>query len=369
MTIGMGDLSEQRWIQRYLAKLDGREVLTRYGAQNVSEQPGENGTTELIHSCLIERVEPHHTHGDANPSAALNVEKRFYICYANGWHGNLFHLIMKLEGKESFSDALLSASELIHAGPDDPAVFEAELAKILDTPEAYSGDLPTYSDATLNGFLHPGLHPYLLERGITEEAADFLKLGFDTRENRVVFPHFFREHLVGFQKRVVPTKIGDEGYLGTDPPYPKYRSSSGFPKAETLYGYDFCRSCMDVMKIPVRPIVVESPMSVAKAYSLNLPFVVATFGAKVSKVQLLLLQDFEHITVWFDADEAGRAGERRIVESMPNLSKVSVVTPDEGTDLADYESLLEVQQKLATAVPGFLKRAEYETAELRGAMR
>ena len=117
MITGMQALADERLYYRYLHSLDAREVLVHYGAEHVTEQPGEDGTTELVHSCLIDRVEPHHRNRDANPSASVNVEKRKFICYASQWRGDLFHLVMKMEGKESFSEALLAVSDLIHAGP------------------------------------------------------------------------------------------------------------------------------------------------------------------------------------------------------------------------------------------------------------
>jgi DNA primase len=358
----MQSLSERRWYYRYLNALDAREVLDHYGAENITEMPGGEGTTELVHSCLLDRVDPHHKNGDAHPSASVNVEKRKFICYASKWRGDLFHLVMKMEGKESFSDALLAVSDLIHAGPDDEQGFRAKLTRTMSKPGMYAIAPPDYGLSILNPWRQWSMpHPYLSSRGITEEAVELLQLGWDDQDNRIVFPHFFEGKLVGFQKRAIPA---GPTWPPTAEPEPKYRSSLGFPKAETLYGYDRARNA----KLG-NVIVVESPFSVAKAHSLGLPLpVVATFGAKVTDNQLALLNNFDLVRVWFDDDPAGRSGERHIVENL-GMNKVLVVEPDPGMDLADYDTKEHVQAKLAQAVPAFMKRAQYDTVGLRRSMK
>ena len=208
-------------------------------------------------------------------------------------------------------------------------------------------------------------HPYLTSRGITEEAVEMLHLGWDEADNRIVFPHFFKGQLVGFQKRAIPPGPWPESAEQD----PKYKSSLGFPKAETLYGYDYCRtrSLMDMHKM-THVVVVESPMSVAKAYSLGIPYVLATFGAKVTPSQLALLHDFASVTVWFDDDPAGRAGERTLVNGL-SVSKVLVVDPEPGRDLGDCSTREEVQAMLDSAVPAFMKRAQYDAEKVRKGMR
>lgn len=380
---GMAGLSQQRWYKKYRDRLDAREVLEHYGAINITEQPGGDGTTELIHSCLIDRVEPHHSHGDANPSAACNVDRKLYYCYASRWKGDLLHLVMKMENKESFSESLLSASELFRGGVETDHValarkMEGEWESLVERlraesggPSMYSVNLPSYDPAMMRSWRWPSAHPYLIERGITQEAYDLLELGYDERECRVTFPHYIGGKLVGFQKRTVPPRLGQ--WPGTVPDMPKYRSSSGFPKAESLYGYDRARAEIAIsqpvqgMRAEVPLVVVESPMSVAKAYSFGFYNVVATFGAAVTDEQLRLLTDFNPVIVWFDDDESGRKGERRIAEGL-RVDTVSIVPPDHELDMADCVTADELRAKLSSAVPGFLRRAQYETEYLQKGM-
>ena len=329
--------------QGFLHRLDARALLEHYGAQHCTEQANRDGTTEIVHSCLLDRVEPHHTNGDENPSAAVNLDKKTFVCYSLGFGCDLFHLVMKLEGKESLTDSMTMIGQFLTGATVDLKRFRDELETAFSRcGGAYTLSLPSYNEQILLPW-HQCAHTYWDYRGISPEAVATLKLGYDERERRIVFPHFVDGTLVGWQKRAVPGE--------TFPEYPKYRNSRGFPKSETLYNLDNARRYPKVC-------VVESPMSVARAVSLGVPNVVATFGAKVSEQQIRLLGQFETVYVWFDRDPAGFAGERKIVEGLYRSAQVFVVTPDGGRDLADAGAA-EMAAKLNTAIPAALRMGQY----------
>jgi len=345
---GLGELQQRAIYDEYKRRLDARAVLEHYGAENCSELSGSDGTTEVVHSCLIDRVEPHHTNGDASPSACANLEKKLYTCYAGGWSGDFFHLIAKMEGKESLADALPVIGEFLTGAVSEAEDLRTTIGRFFTRPGADLIDLPTYHERVLKPWAL--VHPYLYEeRGITVEAASKLQLGFDERENRIVFPHFWNGRLIGWQKRAIPSR---PGWPGTYSDYPKYRSSLGMPKSETLYHYDQARKYTSVL-------VVESPMSVAKAVSWGLDNICATFGAKVSDRQIDLLKGFNRVTVWFDSEPAGRAGERKLVQGLYRHTAVDAIIPEEDTDLADYTHLDEAVAMWSRAVPAALRLPEY----------
>lgn len=354
MKTGLGDLAQRQTYAEYRRRLDARAVLEHYDAQNCSELSGTDGTTEIVHSCLIDRVEPHHTNGDANPSACLNLEKKVYVCYGNGWSGDLFHLIAKMERKDTLAEALPAIGQFLVGATVQADKFLAELDQLLAAPGAGAIELPTYHERVLSPW--ELVHPYLYEeRGISVEAATKLRLGFDERENRIVFPHFVDGNLLGWQKRTIPAR---PGWPGTFPDYPKYRNSSGLPKSETLYNLDVARQYRGV-------IVVESPMSVARAVSLGFDNVVATFGAAISERQINQLKDFDTVWVWFDHDPSGFAGEGKAVLGLYRHAEVHVVVPDHGRDLGDAASADEVLAKLAGAVPAALRLPKYKRRHRR----
>lgn len=335
--------------QNYRRRIDARQVLDFYGAKNCHEVVSSDGTTEIIHSCILEQAEPHHAHGDAHPSASMNVEKNLYCC-AVYWAGDILHLIQKLEGKEDFGSIMPVVADFLIGSTKDTVSLRQELDQLF-SEAVYSVDLPSYSERVLEPWCQT--HPYMRDvRGVSHEAQELLGIGYDEKENRIVFPHWWDGRLVGWQKRTIS---GTDLWPGTYPDWPKYRNSSAFPKSETLYAYDM------IQKEHIRDIVVlESPMSVAKAYTYNISGALATFGAKVSKTQIRLLREFPRLVVWFDADLAGMQGAYKLVQGLYRHIEVLVVEPDEGIDLGDLNSADEVTEKLNGAIAAPLWLAKHD---------
>lgn len=337
-------------LKSFRDRLDARAVLEHYGAENCREQAGPDGTTEIVHSCLLDRVEPHHNNGDRNPSACLNVEKKLYVCYSLGWGGDLLRLIQKMENADGLGD--LDLGGLLTGSVKKSDDLKAEILRLMDRSHPDAVELPSYADAILTPWMVS--HPYMRDkRGISQEAHALLKLGYDPTINRIVFPHFFGGKLVGWQTRAIPPS---HSWPGTSVQIPKYKNTQGFPKAETLYAYDLADKHR-------RVVVVESPMSVAKAYSLGIGNVVATFGAKVTEHQMHLLRDFPEVIIWFDDDYAGRAGERNLVTNLYRHTTVSAVQPEVGRDLGDYDDTTAVRKTLAGSVPATILLADYARSE------
>lgn len=336
---GLQQLADQQDVYaQYLRRLDARAVLEHYGAQRCHDEVNRHdGTTEVIHSCLLDRVSRHHVNGDTNPSAACNLSSRKYVCYSLGAGMDLLHFIKVMEGKEELSAALLIAANFLSEAVVSAQQLRAEVERALaqhGPPE----ELISYDPSVLRPWAEG--HPYWNERQITVDAMELLQLGYDPTSRRIVFPHFFKGQLVGWVKRAIPGESGPE---------PKYLNSPGLPKSETLYNWDLAHT-------HPRICVVESPMSVAKAVSLGLHNVVSTFGAKVSREQIRLLGagKFEAVYIWFDRDAAGVQGEGKLAEGLYRKLPVRVVTPQRGRDLADCD-LAEIAVYLKHAVPAALR--------------
>lgn len=339
-------LTADNQYEEYKRRLDARKVLDHYGAENDYDEVTDRGETEVIHSCLLDRIDRHHNNGDQNPSAACNLDRKLYICYSY-WGGDLFHLIQKLENKSSFADIVPILAPFLGDATAEPDAFreemEARLAAFLATPGAYTADLPAYSDRVLAPWAF--VHPYLHERGIDTDTASALQIGWREDDNRIVIPHFWDGKLVGWQARAVPDRPGQ--WPGTANPEPKYKSTAGFPKANTLY-YNHAKPRPTGGSV----IVVESPFSVLKATAVGLTTpVLATFGAKVSASQIAMLADFDEVTVWADDDAAGTLMARKLAKALYRQTRVWVVDPDPGKDMADYDTRTALETKLSTAAP------------------
>lgn len=350
------ELSSQSKYSEYKRRINPELVLEYYGARNCFEITREDGQREVQHSCLIDQVIPHHTNGDENPSARMNIDKKLYVCYAFGG-GDIFWFIKTMEQKDSFREILPVIGRFLEGSTESQEDFLEELEGYFKSEEVIPEPIPVYSERVLDNWRFT--HPYLLEeRGVTHEAAKELQVGFDIEENRLVFPHFFEGKLVGWQKRAIPQGFR---YPATEPDrfgrLPKYKNTSGFPKSSTLYNYD--QQSGEV-------IVVESPMSVLKARSLAtsgddiLSKVVATFGAKVSREQIDLLKKFDRVHIFMDDDEAGESASKKLLRGLYRFTDCLYVEPEKGKDLADYSSREEVLSVIDRGEPAFLQLARWD---------
>jgi DNA primase len=333
----------------YRRRLDARAVLDHYGVENDHEETTPKGETEVIHSCLLDRIDRHHNNGDQNPSAACNLDKKLYVCYAY-WGGDLFHLIQKMEDKDSFEEIIPFVSQFLTGArlSDDEWEKEvAELERMLNAPGSYMTELPSYSERVLAPWAF--VHPYLHERGIDSGTASRLQIGWREDDNRIIIPHYWGNKLVGWQARTVPDRPGY--WPGTVNTVPKYRSTPGFPKGDTFY-YDHSRP----FPTGGRVVLVESPFSVIKATALGLDIpVLASFGAKVSRTQSQALFDYDQVILWPDPDSAGQVMEATLIKRLTDHPGLMVVDPEPGKDLGDYESLDIVKSKIEAAIPAVLR--------------
>jgi DNA primase len=347
MRLALSRLDANARYADYLNRLDARAVLDHYGAENDHDEVTDRGETEVVHSCLLDRVDRHHSNGDRNPSATCNLNRRLYLCFAY-WGGDLFHFIMKMEGKNSFEEILPVIGPFLTGAVVPADQFRAEIEAMLASPHAYTAALPSYSERVLSPWAF--IHPYLQERGIDADTASRLQVGWREDDNRIIIPHFWGGNLVGWQSRAVPDRPGQ--WPGTVHPKPKYKSTSGFPKSDTFY-YDHSRSFPpDGGTV----LVVESPFSVIKATALGLDVpVLATFGSKVSDAQTRMLSNFETVILWADPDPAGQMMERTMMRRLHSHPGLQIVAPDPGQDLADYDTLDAITAKLERAEPAMLK--------------
>lgn len=360
MRRGVIDPDIDRKLHRDLARrLDAQGVLDHYGAENSFEQTNKDGTREIVHSCLIDRVEPHHSNGDANPSASCNIDHGIYVCYSytdpvtNKSGMDMVDLVLKLERKKKVSDVLDVLNPHLSGSTKESDDFVAQLRGVLtpaDTAPVHAHR--TYGAKILDSWAY--IHPYLATRGIDDATASDLQIGYDQVENRITIPHFWRGSLVGWQKRAIPERKGE--WPGTRPPLPKYRNSPGFPKSTTLYRLPVSGESGGVC-------VVESPFSTIRSVALGLDIpVAATFGAKITEEQTALLRGFQWVIVWMDPDDAGRSAERKLVDRLHRHTEVLVVTPDDGMDLADYPDADAVVDKMTSAKSARTKILEWQNA-------
>jgi DNA primase len=308
----------REFLEQCREKIDAREILEAYGAENIIESGDE-----LIHSCILDTVIPHHTNGDAAPSASLNKRSLLFNCFSYGG-GDIIWLIKQLEcAPEDTYHATQVLSRFLH-GVRDMSLedLKARIESYFSDEEDSADTIPRYNAKVLDGWSM--IHPHLIEdRHLNEKVLIRKRIGYDMEENKIVIPVFWQGRLVGWQKRKMdhprwPQLPGVEFE-------PKYKNSPSFPRFQTLYNYPDHRKVNEV-------VVVESSVSVLALESFreclgseSLPHPVGTFGSSPSEKHAEYLRVFDQVTIFYDWDYAGWKGALRLLAMLIDYTSVRVV--------------------------------------------
>jgi DNA primase len=195
---------------------------------------------------------------------------------------------------------------------------------------AEEGELNKPLTFTLQNIDHA--HAYLSERGLTAETAKTFGVGFfagkGSMHDRIVIPIYNREgELVAYAGRAID---GSE---------PRYKFPVGFHKSRELFN-------LHRVKRDVSVVLVEGFFDCMKVTQAGFPCV-ALMGSTMSKAQEeLLREDFGHVVVMLDGDEAGRAAAEGITDRLQRVVyQVQVVALPDGMQ-PDQLSTNELQRLL-----------------------
>jgi DNA primase len=159
-------------------------------------------------------------------------------------------------------------------------------------------------------------HPYLAERGLSDETSKTFGIGFfsgkGSMRDRIVIPiHNPKGELVAYAGRVI------------DASEPRYKFPAGFHKSFELFNLHRVRGELSV-------VLVEGFFDCMRVTQAGFSCV-AFMGSTMSKVQEdLLAENFAHIVIMLDGDEAGKSAATQITDRLRRrVYEVHVV------DLAD----------------------------------
>jgi len=160
-------------------------------------------------------------------------------------------------------------------------------------------------------------HPYLKERGVSEETAKKFGVGFfpgkGSMHGRIVIPiHNPKGELVAYAGRSID---------GTEP---RYKFPAGFHKSLELYNVHRVREEVSV-------VLVEGFFDCMKVTQAGFPCS-ALMGSTMSNAQEEIIREhFAHVVVVLDGDEAGRGASEGIVDRLRRaVFQVNVVNLPDG---------------------------------------
>ena len=315
---------ESNWVDFKAVKqsVTMEQILGRYGVK--LKKSGK----ELRGRCPIHQ-------GDGTDSFHANTEKNAFHCFSCQAKGNVLDLVAAIE-KCSVRDAALklkdwfpvSASGSIPAPGGKPMV---------DSPLA-TEELGERAEPNKPlGFQLKGInfaHPYLAQRGIDPETAEYFGVGLFTGKGsmsgRIVIPiENEKGELVAYAGRSVD---GSE---------PKYKLPAGFKKGQVLYNLGRVLEEDSTGTV----VLVEGFFDCMKVV-LAEHVCVALMGCSLSGDQEeQLAAHFRQVVVMLDGDEAGRKAAGEIAGRLAHRVWVRVVDLPEGKQ-PDQLSTAELQAVL-----------------------
>jgi DNA primase len=334
------------------AQVTMEQVLDHYGVLDTFKRNGNR----LSGPCPI--------HGGSNPTQfRVDTDKNLWNCFSeckNG--GNVLDFIARKE-EVSIHDAAIKACEwfgisLDQIKPDgaqrepDKSPERSAEAATSRPPKPTSRPTSANEDATPNPPLKFRLekldrsHPYLTDRGLTQETIIDFGIGFFTGEKGLM-----TGHVVIPIHNVKGEVVAYAGRWPGQPPNgtPKYKLPPGFRKALELFNIDRA-----VKEPPDKPLViVEGFFDAIKLHQHGCRRVVALMGSTMSKAQEELIRKHTNATslvlVMLDEDDAGRAGREDIARRLSQFSYVKAHQFNEPGTQPDHLSAEQVQQLMGGA--------------------
>jgi DNA primase len=284
-------------------------------------------------------------HGDKTPSCNISLDKNVFHCFACGAKGNVLEFVAKKEGVDLRDAALLladwcgiepsnrpsqpesapkaskSATGSKSAAPSQPSPTAAQ-SPVQAAPATPSEAPATKSLRPLSFALQlDASHPYLRERGLTEEEVATFGLGHCGRgvmKGRIAIPiHDADGNLVGYA-----------GRWPGEPPEgePKYRFPDGFEKSRVLFNLN------RVSKGTTEVVLVEGFFGAIAMHALGLA-AVACMGSSASHDQLGLLagRGVRCLKILCDGDAAGEEASTKIAAEAAKQFYVRRITLPKGS--------------------------------------
>lgn len=252
--------------------------------------------------------------GDGENAFHVHLTKNVFNCFSCKARGNVLDFVAAME-KCSVRDAALKLQDWYSV----PQSASADAVKTEPSAKGV-GESATNKPLSfqLKGIDHA--HPYLTERGITQETAETFGVGYfggkGSMRGRIVIPiHNKRGELVAYAGRAID---GSE---------PRYKLPAGFHKSVELFNL---HRAIGESNVDRRVVVVEGFFDCLQVTQAGLPCV-ALMGSSLSDAQEdLLVRHFESAWLMLDGDEAGRQAATECVARIGRRMWVRVAeVPDE----------------------------------------
>lgn len=246
-------------------------------------------------------------HHDHTPSFGMNKVSKVWKCFSGCGSGDLIAFLMRIMGISRIEAIRkvyeIAAGYLVEEEYDSERVVQ-KLHAITNTMQMVQ-ELPSYDPAAIQGWRY--IHPLMQERGFTYPIVyQTFKCGYSPIHDRLVFPVFFLDQMIGVQSRTI----------GNDTP--KYKPLPGY---EWPMGSSFYNFCPEFDRV----VLVEGVLDCLKLWQYGRQNAMALFGSHVTEPQAkMILSNFKEVVLWLDHDKAGYEGTIHAINVLGGHVKIEV---------------------------------------------
>lgn len=247
--------------------------------------------------------------GDGRDAFHVNLPRNIFHCFARGAGGTILDFVAAMERCSLFEAA--TKLQAMTCSPV-PMISTANQKELVTERRKVASPL----NFKLTGI--DARHPYVAERGITEQTAREFGFGFyagpGLMHRRLVIPiHNAEGDLIAYCGRSV------------DQTQPRYRVPPGFAKSETLFNMH--RAAGSARSI----VVVEGFFDCMKVHQSGVRSVVALMGSVLYEPQRrALLKRFRRAVLFLDGDPTGRQASNVISQRLRSDCDVRVISLPDG---------------------------------------
>lgn len=268
-----------------------------------------SGNNNIMTTC------PFHKGGqERKPSFGILKADGTCHCFACGWTGSLPEMISAVFGYSdngAYGEKWLSRNFLA-LSVELRKPLEINMSRAVSRTRAKA---PGFTEEELDSYRY--IHPYMYERGLTDEIIEEFDIGYDMRTTSITFPCYYADGTPAFiARRSVKTKYFN---------YPKDVEKPVYG-AERFYRkeYEFA-------------VICESIFNALTCWKWGLPAVALLGTGSVEQYDILRNMPVRKFILGLDPDDAGRKGSKKLRDSLERSKIITEFDIPEGYDINDLD--------------------------------
>lgn len=280
---------------------------------------------------------PFHKDGqERKPSFGINDDGMCH-CFTCGWAGTIDRMISEIHLKydygeygrkwlmRHFNSTQIENRKVMTFGGRKNDRYNNTLGSIVPNRLHYRKTNQEISEQELEKYRY--IHPYMYERGLTDEIIEMLDIGYDSVTRCLTFPVLdIDENCVFVARRSVDVKFFNYPAEVEKPVYQAYRFKGGEYRTA---------------------LIVESFLNCATAWKYNVPSMALIGTGTAEQYEILKRLPVREYILAFDPDEAGRKATKRFRKALGNCKRVTELKYIDGRDINDLqEEFLDLEKIL-----------------------